>query len=224
MPSEALFTAPHAECSEPYLWSAPDDAGSELEVSDFISALTRLLKPRLIVETGTWHGATTSLLADALRHNGRGHVFGIELDAAAASVARDVICGLELQDWATVVPASSLRWTPPGPIDLTFLDAGGGWHRIREFQRLRAWMHPGTVVCVHDTARKNVMPRLGLEAVAAQGLLSPVWIRSPRGLLMAQPRWPHPLRRIAGTPKYATIRGYTTLRAAGGRARRALRR
>ena len=212
MPSEALFTPPHTECPEPELWSAPDDASSEDEVTAFLLALTHLLKPQTIVETGAFLGFTTAALAAALRENGRRHVFSVELDAGNAAKAQDRLAERALDDWATVVNASSLEWSPPQPVDLAFLDAGGGWHRAAEFLHLRPHMHAGTVVAVHDTAAKNRFPRLSFEALAVRGLLHPVYMRTPRGLLVAQPRWPTPPRQLAGLPAYAVYRAYAGAR------------
>jgi hypothetical protein len=212
-PSEATFTSPHPECEEPQLWTAPDAESSEVEVTEFLEALARLVKPRIAVETGTFHGHTTVVLARAVQAAGRGHIYGIELDAGNAAEANRRIGEAGLSQWATVVTASSLEWTPPGPIDLAFLDAGAGWHRATEFQRLRRHMHKGTVVCVHDTARKNRQPRLALEGLAARGLMRPVWIRSPRGLLVAQPAWPSLPRQAVGMPRYAAYRAYAAARA-----------
>ena len=222
MPSEALFTSPHAECEEPHLWTAPDDSGSEVEVSQALSALVRLVKPRVVVETGTYHGATTVLLAAAVKSNGRGHVYALELDEEAAAVARQRITEEGLDGWATIVHGDSLEWTPSGPIDFAFLDAGAGWHRVDEFRRLWGSMHRGSVVCVHDTARKNVMPRLGLRTLELQGMLSPVWVRSPRGLLIGQPRFPNPARRLAGWPFRISIRLYIGVRSRLGGLRRSV--
>jgi caffeoyl-CoA O-methyltransferase len=222
--TEAKFTSPHAECLEPELWSAPDDASSEHEVSFFLRALTRLAKPRLIIETGSFHGFTTVALAAALQDNDRGKVISLELDPVAAAVARERIASAGLSRWATVTVASSLEWSPEEPIDMAFLDAGSGWHRAHEFMHLRDHMHPGTLVAVHDTATKNRLPRHSFEALAAMGLLAPVWVSCPRGLLLAQPRWPSLARQAAGAPRYGAIRTYSAARAVAASLRRPSRR
>jgi predicted O-methyltransferase YrrM len=219
VPSEAEFTAPHSECAEPDLWSAPDDASSEEEVTRFLGAVVDLLKPSLVVETGTFAGFTTLAIARALAANGRGHVYGIELDAAAAAGATARLRDEGVDQWATVVHASSLEWAPPGQIDLAFLDAGGGWHRAQEFEHLRTWMHPGTVVLAHDTARKNRLPRQAFEVLEAQGKLRPVWVHCPRGLMIAQPRWPSRARVALGMPRLVGSRAYFAVRSIGSRAK-----
>lgn len=217
-----MFTQPHAECAEPHLWTATDDSASEDEVTAFLGALVHLAKPKLVVETGAYHGHTTATIAQALRDNGRGHVYGLEIDPVKAVEAQRRLDEQQLGQWATVVAVSSLAWEAPGGIDLAFLDAGAGWHRIREFRHLLPAMSDGSLVCVHDTARKNRLPRLGLEALAGQGALHPVFIRCPRGLMIGQPRRPRWLRRVAGAPRYGLVWAYTTLRAVAARARSSL--
>lgn len=224
MPSEDAHTPPHEECLEPQLWSAPDSSSSEVEVSELLESLVRAVKPRLLVETGTFTGASTERLARAIQANGRGHIYGIELDPQVARQARSRLADAGLDDVATVVNSSSLSWEAPEPIDMAFLDAGAGWHRFREFLHLREWMHPRTIVCVHDTSRHLRLPRLSFEALAAQGVLSPVWIPSPRGLLIAQPRWPNLIRKGVGLPRTAAYRGYTGARATAAQIRDAARR
>jgi predicted O-methyltransferase YrrM len=217
--SEANFTQPHTECPEPHLWSAPDDASAEDEVTLFLRALVSLLKPRVVVETGTFHGFTTAALAEALRKNGRGHVTSLELEPEPAAVARERLARADLSQTATVVVTSSLEWIPPDPIDFLFLDAGAGWHRASEYLHFRPYMHTGTVVAVHDTAWKNRLPRQSFQALAGMGMLSPVWFSTPRGLLLAQPRWPSVARRAVGVPYYATVRTYSAVRSSAARLR-----
>lgn len=221
MPSEAQFTRPHPECPEPELWSAPDSESSETEVADFLQALVRLLKPRIVVETGTFKGHTTLCLARRLRANGRGRVDGLELDGSLARQAAARVAHEGLDDWATVCQTSSLSWQAPGTVDLAFLDAGGDWHRVKELLYLRRFMDESSVVCVHDTARENRLPRAGFEGLAAQGLIKPVWIHTFRGLMVGQPRWPSAARPALGTPRYAASRTLTGLRAAAARLIRA---
>lgn len=218
--SEDAFTKPHSECPEPAFWSAHDAASAEYEVTSFLCALVRLTKPRLVVETGAFHGFTTVALANAVRDNGRGRVISVELEPTAAQSARDRIASDDLFEWATVILSSSLEWLPDDPIDLLFLDAGAGWHRANEFLHFRPRMHPGTFIAVHDTARKNRLPRDSFVALAGMGMLTPLWFANPRGLLLAQPRWPPMARRAIGAPRYALVRSYSAARALLAKLRR----
>jgi hypothetical protein len=51
--------------------------GSE-EIAAFLYAITRMHRPRVIVELGTGYGVTTFWLAQAARENGAGHVWSVD--------------------------------------------------------------------------------------------------------------------------------------------------
>ena len=42
-------------------WEVHDGTASEIEMTDFLYGLVRMLKPKLIVETGTYRGASIHL-------------------------------------------------------------------------------------------------------------------------------------------------------------------
>lgn len=95
--------------------------------------------PEVIVECGS--GASTIVLAQAAKLNGRGRVYSIDHDAAFAEKTREMLAEYGLSDWAEVTSAP-LRWieiagtrwewydpdalprTPP--IDLLFVDGPPG--------------------------------------------------------------------------------------------------
>lgn len=62
-------------------------AGTEIEVLNWLHATVCLLKPSLILETGTAGALGTIALAAACRANGFGHVHTLELDPATATDA-----------------------------------------------------------------------------------------------------------------------------------------
>ena len=69
------------------LLTAEDEWASEYEVYDFLYALVRLLKPKVIVETGTYKGGATKAMAKAARENGFGFVYSCETDYAMSTAA-----------------------------------------------------------------------------------------------------------------------------------------
>ena len=58
------------ECPHPQLWSMYDSMTAEVEVLEFLRTLVTTIKPRLVVETGTFMGISTLWIAEALRMNG----------------------------------------------------------------------------------------------------------------------------------------------------------
>lgn len=51
----------------------------ELEVGEFLNALVRMTKPAIVVETGTHKGFSTLMIAQALKANGKGHLYTADL-------------------------------------------------------------------------------------------------------------------------------------------------
>ena len=59
------------ECPEPERWSMIDSMTAEVEVLEFIATLVTTIKPRLVVETGSFLGVSTEWIARGLERNGR---------------------------------------------------------------------------------------------------------------------------------------------------------
>jgi hypothetical protein len=99
-------------------WSAMSVFESE---GRFLYALTRALKPTLIVEIGVAGGGTTTHLLSALRANDHGHLWSVDIAAD---------CGLQVPDglrdrWMFNV-ADALTIELPSHADLVFEDGAHG--------------------------------------------------------------------------------------------------
>ena len=57
------------ECPEPQRWSMIDSMTAEVEVLEFIATLVTTIKPRLVVETGSFLGVSTEWIARGLERN-----------------------------------------------------------------------------------------------------------------------------------------------------------
>ena len=93
--------------------------GSETEVHCFLKALTVMLKPSLILETGTYEGDGTIAFAEGVIQNGFGQVVSIECNSDLAMTARHKLSGYPVE----IVACNSLEYIPKGQIDLLFLDS-----------------------------------------------------------------------------------------------------
>src|SRR3989304_1863153 len=51
----------------------------ELEVGELLHSMVRAVKPAVIVETGTHRGVSTAVIAQALKENGAGHLYTIDV-------------------------------------------------------------------------------------------------------------------------------------------------
>lgn len=180
MTAESVFTGPTALCPHPERWSASDAWGSEVEVSGFLAALCRLLRPTRVLETGTYQGDTAEAMATVLAEHG-GHLDTVECDPERAAAAQVRLAGLP----ATVHCCDSLALPPPvGGWGLFFFDSSIE-ARPDELARFHRFASLGAVWTMHDTTRREL--RRALVVANAQGLVaSVVNFPTPRGLSMGQ--------------------------------------
>lgn len=178
---ERTFTAPRPDCPHPERWHARDNQATEDEVTELVGAMVRAVQPDLCVESGTYMGDTAWTIGTALHRNGHGHLYTLEIDRQRYEAARAMLH----IDTVTVVNASSLAWTPPGPIDFAWIDCDAQRRQLV----LRAWlpwMHHRTVVGIHDTGPQHPVRDL-LRPLEDEGiLLSVLELPTPRGVVFAR--------------------------------------
>lgn len=175
---------PHPACRKPHaLWSAPDKQATEDEVTNFVGALARLLKPDVIAETGTYAGFTTRVLADAVEVNGVGHVTSFEIEPLRADAARAALQSHIGAHRVTVITGAITRDTCPTGIELAFLDSG---MRTRQADMSIVWPRVvgGGIVLVHDAS-----PLRPPGLVRPPSAFAMFDIATPRGLLIFQKNW-----------------------------------
>lgn len=177
------------ECPEPTRWRCWDEQSAEVEVADFLSVLVRLLKPMVVVETGTHQGRSTQAIAEGLRDNGRGLCHSIERQAEHVAQARDRLREVGLLQWVSLLQGDSLDLLPAfsQPIDLFFSDSDLA---IRGEEIVTVWpkLSARAVIVAHDTSPHHAVVRRDLDRFVADGLLSLVHLPTPRGLTLARRR------------------------------------
>lgn len=148
-------------------------ASVQPEVGRLLYGLARNLKPRLVVETGSFLGYSALCLGQALAENGAGHLHAFDLfpprpwlespvagacgDSLAA--ARRHIAAAGLSAWVTFHQGDSagrIRETLGSQretVDLAFID---GDHRIpgclRDWEALDPLIGEGGIIVLHDTS------------------------------------------------------------------------
>lgn len=128
------------------LLTAEDPMASEYEVYDFLYGLVRLLKPKLILETGTYKGGATKAMAKAALENGTGVVISCDIDENRCREAAASLAGLP----AGIRNCDGLQAIKEGPcVDFAFIDSSGD--RVAEVEALN--LAPGGVVVLHDSNR-----------------------------------------------------------------------
>jgi predicted O-methyltransferase YrrM len=181
------------ECPEPQQWSMIDSMTAEVEVLEFIATLVTTIKPRLVVETGSFLGVSTEWIARGLERNGtlaggrHAKVISCEFDPVVYQKAKARIEGSPMSRWIELRNESSLEMKVDGTIDLLFSDSDMPV-REAEVKRFLPQMNPNGIILMHDASSHLKVVREAALKMEAEGLISVVLLPTPRGLVVAQPK------------------------------------
>ncbi|MDQ2842374.1 MAG: class I SAM-dependent methyltransferase [Acidobacteriota bacterium] len=179
------YTPATPECPNPELWKMLDSQTTEVEVLDFLKSLVTTVKPKLIVETGTFLGHGTLKLAEGCRANGFGKVITIEFDPVIFAKAKERIDASGLASWIECRNESSLETSIEGTIDLLYSDSHLA-NREAEIRRLLPQLDSRGVLIVHDASSHFKIVREAALRLEQEGLISTVLLPTPRGVVIAQ--------------------------------------
>lgn len=128
-------------------------------------AMTRAIKPNIVVEIGSARGKSTCTLALACRENGMGKVFAIDphtpndwTDVGITGDSYDFLKGrlehYRLQEWCEIIRSTSLgasqNWTKP--IDMLFIDGDHTYEGVKsDFESFKPWLGENSIVMFHDS-------------------------------------------------------------------------
>lgn len=175
------------ECPNPERWRMYDSMTAEVEVLEFLRSLVTTMKPKLVVETGTFMGISTLWIAEGLKQNGFGKVITCEFDPLVFAKAKDRVQQSGLAPWIDCRNESSLETKVKEPIDIFFSDSA---IEIRE-QEVRYFLpliSEHGVILMHDASSHLKTVREAALKMESEGLISVVLMPTPRGLVMAQKR------------------------------------
>jgi len=175
------------ECPNPERWHMYDSMTAEAEVLEFIQTLVMTIKPRLVVETGSFLGVSTVWIAKGLKANGFGKVISCEFDPLVFAKAKEKMADSGLADWIELRNESSLEMSVEGTIDLFFSDSDTPI-RAAEVKRFLPQISPTGVILIHDASSHMKVVREAAFDMEREGLLSCVFLPTPRGLVVAQKR------------------------------------
>lgn len=184
---QAEYTAATPECPQPELWRMLDSQTTEVEVLDFLKTLVTTVKPKLVVETGTFLGHGTVKLAEGLKENGFGKVITIEFDPAIRARAEERFKACGLAPWIESRLESSLETNIEGMIDLLYSDSHLA-NREAEIRRLLPQLDPRGLLVIHDASSHFKIVRETALRLEQEGLISAVLLSTPRGVVVAQRR------------------------------------
>ena len=181
------YHRPTPECPHPERWSMYDSMTAEVEVLEFLRTLITTIKPNLVVETGTFLGVSTLVIAEALRMNGFGRIISCESDPKVFEAAKEKIEASELRDLIDLRSESSLEMKIDGTIDLFFSDSDMPI-REQEVRRYLPQISPFGLILMHDASSHLKHVREAALKLEREGLISVVLLSTPRGLVVAQKR------------------------------------
>jgi hypothetical protein len=122
------------------MWTEIDTVTAEAEMGGLLYAFIKMLKPLVVVETGTYRCHTAVHLGRAVAANGQGHVWTCDIEMGFGHTER--LSGLPV----TFVKCSSLDLPQLRGADFVFSDSGQDT-RTKEYELVK----PGCVFVVHDT-------------------------------------------------------------------------
>ncbi|HEY5381704.1 MAG TPA: class I SAM-dependent methyltransferase [Acidobacteriaceae bacterium] len=181
------------ECPHPEQWSMFDSMTAELEVLELLATLVTTLKPKLVVETGSFLGVSTEWIARALERNaedGRsaaGKVISCEYDPQVYARAKQRFERSPLARFVDLRNESSLEIAIDGTIDLLFSDSDPNL-REAEVRRFLPQMKPDGLILIHDASSHLETVREAAKKMEREGLISILLLPTPRGLVLAQPK------------------------------------
>lgn len=159
-------------------------------------ALIRSLKPETVVEVGTYRGYAAAWMAQALKENGKGHLYCID-DFSEGTQQKydskhweDNLRILGVLDHYTLIVGKSQEVTWPDKVDFAYID---GWHSFdaahQDFSE--AWARGASCICLDD-----VKSTIGPSMLAQRIKNTPFWdvaeIFSDCGLAICTFRQPRP--------------------------------
>lgn len=126
----------------------------ELEVGELLAGIVRAMKPKIIIETGTYKGFSTLMIASALKRNERGHLYTIDLnDWKVLEECRK----FELDSFVTFIQGDSRLAIREliakiDNVDFLWLDADHTKKSIlEELEAALPAIRPGALIAFHDT-------------------------------------------------------------------------
>ena len=127
-----------------------------------IYVVTRATEPKVVVETGVAHGASSTYVLAGLEAGGRGSLISIELSDdpnIGGMIPKKLRARWKLKQGHSLDVLPGVL-SEHGPIGMFVHDS---WHSYRHVTRELelVWPHlsPGGVICVHDILANNAFPR-----------------------------------------------------------------
>ncbi len=124
------------------------DGSAEIEVLEFIYGLVKAVKPKAILETGTYAGWSSAVMAQGMKDNGFGNIVTLDIDQKWLDESRELCRKLELTNVIRLLKPS-LNYQTSKMYDILFLDSEPEI-RFEELMRFYDNVSPGGFIGIHD--------------------------------------------------------------------------
>ena len=175
-------------------WTNLNRESPEMEVCEFLYSITRLLRPKWVLETGGGTGNSGAYIGQALKENKQGYLVSLEPFPQSYEKAAALWAELGLSGRIYLRTKTSFDYDP-GKLrfQMLFLDSEPTC-RFTEVRKFYPYLDPGGLVLIHDLKRKHhaewedFRPHIGREL--RNYSLQVINLECPRGLTILQ-KW-HP--------------------------------
>jgi predicted O-methyltransferase YrrM len=130
-------------------YTAFNDGSVECEVGEFLYSIVRILKPRYILETGTYKGVSSSYMGQGLKDNATGFLDTLEIEDQHIQTSKQLWNALDLNKWIIPHHLSSGDFNPTYNYELMFLDSEPNL-RFGELVKFFPFLTEGGYVFIHD--------------------------------------------------------------------------
>ena len=147
---------PHVPAERAELFHSYDSATTEDEYLHLLYSLVYCLKPRTVLETGSWQGVGSCFICRALKRNGVGRLTSIEKAPKVAEVAREQLRINQLDHISEVLTDDSIEYlsVTDKTFDFAFFDSLLPLRCLELNICLdRGILQPGAFFAMHDTSR-----------------------------------------------------------------------
>jgi predicted O-methyltransferase YrrM len=129
------------------LWQREGEMAAERETGELLHSIVRLIKPQLVIETGTANGSTAYQMGLALKANGFGRLITCDTDqsSVAFSSARCADLPVEVRHCKGIELIEQAD-----EIDFAFVDSWWNAIRLEELRLLADKIKPRGLLALHD--------------------------------------------------------------------------
>ena len=156
------------------LWEAESSDGAEKEVGEFIYGLIRLIKPKVVVETGCYKGDTTLAIERALQDNKYGELYSCD-------IVKEFVEHTQKRVNSKVLLKTGIELIKElgDKIEFAFIDSGY-LCREEEINELIKHLSKNQMFALHDTAPQH----RAMKEMSEKFDLRKVYFNTPRGLTL----------------------------------------